>query len=313
MLETFFATLSPMLVMFICILIGFLLNKAKLAPANSAAVLSKLETYALLPALIVHTFVNYCTVESIRGQYSLILFGVLGVAVSIVAGTILARFFSRDPYQRSIYRYGLMSANFGFLGNAIVPQILGDAALYPYMLFTLPLSAMVYGWCIQTLIPKGEKRGSTLKNLMNPTFIAMLIGILLGLLNVGKIMPSFLSSTISSLSGCMGPVAMILTGFVIGDYDFVGLLKLPKVYVATILRLIVLPVLFIAVFWLLGADETVLVMSLFAFGTPLGLNTVVIPAAYGGDTKIGAAMAMISHVACIISIPLLYALLETFL
>ena len=313
MLETFFATLSPMLVMFICILIGFLLNKAKLAPANSAAVLSKLETYVLLPALIVHTFVNYCTVESIRGQYSLILFGVLGVAVSIVAGTILARFFSRDPYQRSIYRYGLMSANFGFLGNAIVPQILGDAALYPYMLFTLPLSAMVYGWCIQTLIPKGEKRGSTLKNLMNPTFIAMLIGILLGLLNVGKIMPSFLSSTISSLSGCMGPVAMILTGFVIGDYDFVGLLKLPKVYVATILRLIVLPVLFIAVFWLLGADETVLVMSLFAFGTPLGLNTVVIPAAYGGDTKIGAAMAMISQVACIISIPLLYALLETFL
>ena len=36
---------------------------------------------------------------------------------------------------------------------------------------------------------------------------------------------------------------------------------------------------------------------------------MVVPAAYGGDTRTGAAMATISHAACIITIPLLYALL----
>ena len=33
------------------------------------------------------------------------------------------------------------------------------------------------------------------------------------------------------------------------------------------------------------------------------------PAAYGGDTSTGASMAMISHTLCVITIPLMYALL----
>ena len=65
----------------------------------------------------------------------------------------------------------------------------------------------------------------------------------------------------------------------------------------------------VALVWLLGADEQVMCMTLLATGSALGLNTVVIPAAYGGDTRTGAAMAMISHVLCIVTIPLLYALL----
>ena len=45
----------------------------------------------------------------------------------------------------------------------------------------------------------------------------------------------------------------------------------------------------------IGADKGALYLTLIAFGTPLGLNTVVFPAAYGGDTSTGASMAMISH------------------
>ena len=50
-------------------------------------------------------------------------------------------------------------------------------------------------------------------------------------------------------------------------------------------------------------------MAMFAFASALGLNTVVVPAAYDGDTTTGAGMAMISHVGAIVTIPLLYAVL----
>ena len=43
MLQTFSATISAMLVMFLCIAIGFLLRKFRLAPENTASVLSKLD------------------------------------------------------------------------------------------------------------------------------------------------------------------------------------------------------------------------------------------------------------------------------
>lgn len=49
-------------------------------------------------------------------------------------------------------------------------------------------------------------------------------------------------------------------------------------------------------------------LTLVAFATPLGLNTVVFPAAYGADTSIGAGMALISHVLSVITFPLMYML-----
>ena len=47
-------------------------------------------------------------------------------------------------------------------------------------------------------------------------------------------------------------------------------------------------------------------LETYVFVPALGLNTIVYPAAYGGDTKTGASMAMISHVLSVITIPLMY-------
>ncbi len=310
MKETFLATLSPMLVMFLCMALGFLLRKCKALPENGATVLSRLEINALMPALVVNTFMNYCTVESVTQQYPTVLYGVVAVLLSAAMGAPLAQLFSKNKDERKIYRYSLMIANFGFLGNAIVPQIMGSEAVYTYMLFTIPLNILLYAWGFNSLIPEGKgQKKNFLQNFTNPTCIAMVTGITLGLTGVGKCLPGFVTDTLQKLAGCMGPVAMILTGFVIGGYPMGQLLKNKRVYLATFLRLLVLPCIIVGVLWLLGAEDPVLYMALFAYSAALGLNTVVVPAAYDGDTTVGAGMAMISHVGCIVTIPLLYAFL----
>ena len=302
MFETFKATLSPMLVMFLCMLIGFGANKLKLAPDNTATVLSKLENYFFVPALIINTFMKYCTVQSVSENYQLILYSAIALVIAIVIALPLSKVFARDDaYKRNIYKYALAFGNFSFMGNAIVPAIMGDKMLYNYMLYILPLNVAVYTWGVIILIPRGNNSGSALKNLLNPIFVSIIIGALLGLTGAAEYVPS-----------CMGPLAMILTGFVIGGYNIVGLLKNKAVYIATALRLIVLPLLFMVILHFIGADKGALYLTLIAFGTPLGLNTVVFPAAYGGDTSTGASMAMISHTLCVITIPLMYALLTAF-
>lgn len=314
MLDTFLATLSPMLVMLICIAVGFVLRKTNAAPENTASVLSRLELNALLPALILKTFLTYCTVESITGQYKMVLYGLVASALSVGMGILVAKVFAKEKNAYKIYRYALAIANYSFLGNAIVPAIMGEEAMYAYMLFTIPLNIVNYSWAVNSLIPEGKapaKKGW--RTLLNPICIALLAGIVLGFLDVGKIMPDFVSSALSNLAGCMGPVAMLLTGFVIGGHNISNLLKNKKVYIVALLRLIVLPTVIVAVLWLLGADNSVLFMGMFAFSTALGLNTVIVPAAHGGDTRVGASMAMISHMGAMVTIPLLYAVLTTLL
>lgn len=312
MFDVFSATLSPMLVMFLCMVVGFVLNKKRLCPENTTTVLSKLETYVLCPALTLSTFSRYCTPASLSAHSDLILFAALLTVLAIGLSYALSPLFAKKGYSRNVYKYALAFANSGFMGNAIVPAILGEEALYTYMLFTLPLNIGIYTWGITILIPKGEK-SNPLKNLLNPPVIAVALGMVLGLSGLSDHLPAFFTNTLSSLGSCMGPVAMVLTGFVVGNYSFKAMVSDKKIYIASLLRLFILPAVFLVILMLLGASGTVLTMCLFGFATPLGLNTVVFPAAYGGDTATGASMATISHTVCVVTIPIMYALLTLFL
>lgn len=313
MLQTFLATLDPMLVMFSCILIGFVLRKLKLVPDNTGAVLSKVENYVFMPAQVMYTFMTYCTVASLSVNYKYTLYSILCLAVSLLMGIPLSNLFSKDGKNRGVYRYALVFANFGFLGNSLVPQMLGQEYLYPYLLFTLPINFLAYGWGMNQMVPPEGQRVNPLKRLLNPVIVALVTGAVMGLTGIGRLLPAFATTLLGSLSGCMGPTAMLLTGFIIGGYDVKELLSDKKVYLMTFLRLTVLPAVLLAVVWLCGADLKVMTMVLVAFGAALGLNSVVIPAAYGRDTKPGASMAMISHAAAVLSIPLMYALLTAIL
>lgn len=309
MLETFVATLNPMLVMFTCILVGFVLRKTKVAPENTGTVLSKVENYVFMPAQVMVTFMTYCTVESLTENYRFVLYSILCLAVSMLMGVPLSNFFSKDGKNRGVYRYAMVFANFGFLGNALVPQMLGQEYLYPYLLFTLPINTWAFVWGMSQMIPSDGEKSNPLKRLLNPVLVGLAAGAVMGLTGIAKLLPAFLYTTLNNFSACMGPLAMILTGFIIGGYDMKEILSNKKVYAMTALRLTVLPAVILTVVYLCGGDLAVMTMALVAFGAALGLNSVVIPAAYGRDTRPGAAMALISHVAAVISIPVLYALL----
>ena len=312
MLESFLGTLSSLLMLFFCILFGYILNKLKIMPKSTPTVLSKCEKYLFMPALGYATFSKYCTVESIRENANVVLYSLIAIAIALIIAIPLSKCFEKnDINKRNIYKYALVFANHGFMGNAIVPLVLGGQNhLYTYLLFTLPLNFLTYAWGVVILTPKELRSGNVFKNLLNAPMLGMLAGMIVGLTGMQRYMPQFVTTTAETLQSCMGPVAMILTGFVIGNYEFKGLISNLKVYIATFLRLILLPTVILTILLLIGASKYTITLALFAYATPLGLNTVVFPAVYGGDTKTGASMAMISHILCVLTIPLMYGLLN---
>lgn len=310
-MQIFNLTLSQMLMMFSLILVGFLLRKKANIPENAGTVMAKLETYIFVPALSLYTQMTKCTVENFLKHSPLILYGLAIVLAAIIIAYPVSRFFSKDPtsYQRNIYKYALTFGNFGFMGNFIVLGIWGEDVFFEYLLFTFFISVLCNSWGLFILIPKDQ--GANLwqnlkKGLLTPAMIAIFLGMILGLSNVGQYLPDFVHSALKNASDCQGPVAMVLAGFVIGGYKFKDMLSNKKVYFVTLLRLVVIPAIFMVALKLIGADDSIMTLTLIAFATPLGLNTIVFPAAYGGETKTGAAMTMISHTLSVITIPVMY-------
>jgi len=301
------STINQMLVLFTFMALGYFLNFKGILPLNTSIAVSRLETNVLVPCLVFNTFYKYCTVKNMSEKWLYIVYGAAITLVSIVIGFFLAKLFAKDNYLQKIYTYSFAVANFSFMGNAVVLGVFNEDLLFDYMIFTLPLCLYVYSFGTSSLIPKEKSKGFSFKVFLNPIFISMLLGAILSLTKVR--VPEFLVTSISQAGACMSPLAMILTGFVVANYSFKTLASEVKIYLASIIRLIILPLVFVLALKLFKTDSTIVLLTLCATAMPLGLNTVVFPAAYGGDTTPGASMALISHLMSIVTIPIMFALL----
>ena len=303
-MSIFNATLNQMLILFFFLLIGYLLKKLKFLPDNAHIVLAKLENYIIIPSLTINTFMTKCTVENLSAKWTYVLYCSVIVVVASAIALSLSGFFAKDKNTINVYRYSFVIANFGFVGFVLVEGLFGTDTLFDYMLFTLPLQVFIYTVGCVWLIPTLNK--FSFKSLLNPMFISLIVGAFLGL--TGLQLPAFMNAAILSAKSCMSPIAMILSGFVVGGYGIKSLLVKKNVYILTVLRLLAMPLLFYFILKLIGAPADVLLLAICAFAMPLGLNPIIIPSAYGGDTTEAASMALISSVLALITIPIVFAI-----
>lgn len=315
-MEIFYLTVDVMLMMFLLMITGFLLQRKKFLPAKSDITLARLTTYILVPALNFHTWSSNCTVSTFKENSNLILWGAGSIVIAVGLGYLLCRFFVRNvsneakAYQRNIYKYAMTFANFGYIGTYIVLGIWGSEGLFKFSMFTLSLSFMTASWGVYVLVPKTSKPsfGTMIKNFFSPPIIGLLLGCVFGIFELTQYIPDFIMRAVSNAANCMGPVSMVLAGVVIGNYNFQELITKKKVYVASLFRLILIPATFILVLRAFHINEEMITWMLMAYATPMGLNTIIYPASYSGDTQTGAAMTLISTTLSVITIPLMYFL-----
>lgn len=305
MQAVFSATLNQMISFFIIMIIGFIIKKTSSVNDKFDNAASQLQSNVIMPALTFQTFYNNFKVDMLKNNAVIFLVGLVTILVSNVVANFLAKpFGGKDRYQRSIYSYSFSTANFGYMGYAVIGAVFGEKALATMMVFCIPYNMYVYSIGTAILNPNNPK--ISLKSLKIPVFYAMIIGAVLGLLNIP--LPKIITDTAGSLGSCMGPLAMLIAGFVIARYNLKELFAFKKVYLASFIRLIIIPGIVASVMKLLKLDTGIIIAAMGATAMPLGLNTVVFPAAYGGDTRTGASMALISNLLGIITIPVMFAI-----
>ena len=295
--------LEQILILFAFAAVGFLLSKAGVVKKEHSVILSKLLVYVFLSSNIIRTFAKNCTVNYISSNYPLILTSLAIVCVLAVSMHFAAKLFSKDRTERSVLEYSLIIPNFGYMGYALAEELLGPSGLMDGMMFAIPMSLYVYtvGYCILS----GKKL--SFKNLLNPTMVSLVIGILIGITGLGAHIPSVAYSMLDKASACMAPVSMILTGIVISEFGLTAMLKDPRVYIVSVLRLVVVPAAIGGVLTLIGFKEALPVAVLF-YCLPCGLNTVVFVKNAGGNCEQGAGLALVSSILGCLTIPLLLSL-----
>lgn len=306
----FTATMEQMAVLFLLITIGFLVAKLKIVPDNTAMILSKLENTLFVPALVLGTFVSNFTVQKLESAMSLFLISFAIGFVMILLANIVAKRCSKDNYVRKIYTYGLSFSNFGFMGNAVVSAVFPNIFV-DYLIFTMPLWIMIYLWGVPCLlIPNDSKEQSIksrLKAFVNPMFISLLIGMIIGI--VGLALPNPIMTVVTTVGNCMSPLAMLLTGMTVANMNLKRVFAMRSVYMVSLVRLLIFPLIFIGIFKFVPVSQTIKICAICSLAMPLGLSTIVVPSGYGRDTSVATGMTIVSHVLSAVTIPIIFWLL----
>lgn len=310
-MEIFLSTINQMAFLLLLIIIGYILVRLKVVASEGTVLLSRLENNVFIPALVLGTFMDNLTPEKIGDAWKYLLCGFIVILISMPLAVFISRICSKDKYIQKIYTYGLAFANFGFMGNAVVNALFPDVFMN-YLIYVLPFWMFIYLWAVPSLlIPSAEGKqplSQRLKALINPMFVAMFIGAILGLLSVP--IPQFFQTAVSSLGDCMSPVAMLLTGMTIAKISLTKTFKTGMIYVVSAIRLLFIPLIAIIILTFIPVSYGIKLCTVCALAMPLGLNTIVVPGAYGKDTSVAAGMALISHLLSCITIPVIFLIFE---
>ena len=287
--------------LFLMILMGYIIVKTKLLKGEDSKVLSKIILYLIIPAVIINAFQVDYSPNVTKGLITACIASIILQFLLLFVTYIMQKMFHLDSVE-------FTSAYYSNSGNLIVPIvtfILGQEwVLYGCVFMSVQL---IFIWTHCKKIISREKGINLKKILLNINMISVFLGVILFFTKIR--FPEIINNTLSSVGGMIGPLSMIVTGMLIAEVNLKDIFTNKRVYLVTVLRLIIQPLIALAVINLLGmrgwhpqGDKIILITYLAAI-TPCASTVTQMCQVYGNDSKYASAINVMTTLLSIITMP----------
>mgnify|MGYP002511630714 FL=1 len=290
------------LVMLVYMMIGYYLYKKKLVSAGGSADIGRILLYIVMPAAILKSYLADFSRERLEGLFVSFLAALLSLLLSIAAARIA---FSKE---QGIERFGAAFSNAGFIGIPLVQMTLGEDAVFYVSSYVALLNILQWTYGLVTIT--GDRSLISVKRLRtNPILLSFLAGIALFLLPVS--LPETAENVVGTIAAMNGPLAMIVLGVYLGQVPLRSLFSGRVVYRCALVRLIVIPVLTMALLFVFPEKYHMLKLTiLIAASAPVGSNVSIFAQLYGQDYMQSVKEVTLSTLLCIITLPLILGIAD---
>ncbi len=281
--------------------IGYVLHRRKMISSEGCRAFSTLLLYVILPCVIVSSFFRENTPETTR--FLLISF-LVSLVLTVIALAISKLLFRKNPVDE----FSSCFSNAGFLGMPLIAAAFGSEAVFYIAGYTALLN--ILQWTYGQRLLSDKETVSLRKLLSNPLVVALAAGVLIYFLPFD--LPEQISSAVSAISACNGPVAMIILGYYLSEIPFADIFRLG--YGVSAARLLLIPAACLAVLYFIpGIDILVKQVLLIAACAPVGINVAIYAQRLEKDYHRAVILICQSTVFCLLSMPALIWLSELIL
>ena len=298
---TFFTVFFQMLALLIMIGAGYFVTKKGMLDAHTNNQMSDLIVNIFNPMLVLASAANSV------GQISLAamkLAGIIAVGMFlafIIAGMVLSPLFEKDRELRKIFQLMFVFSNVGFIGIPVISSIFGAEYVVYVSEFMLVYTLVFYTYGIALMDGKFSK--DSLRAMVNPGTIAGLLAIAVILFEIQ--LPEFLNTAVTYLGNVTSPMALVAVGFALADSDIKKVFCQPRLYLFSVVKLLVLPLLLLPLLRFAVGTSDLLSVCMVMFGMPVGNMPLILGNQRGLDVTACSAAIILSTVLCVLTVPVL--------
>lgn len=298
-------------ILYIIVAVGFICDKAKLYTEKAAKLTNDLLFYIVTPAIIINSF---SSMDLTAENWHNLLMSFLGGTVFHLIAIIISLPFFRHGNEDSarVYRFACVFGNVGYMVLPLAQAVLGNEGVFFCSGVLIPFNVLSFTYGLSLM--KKKKNGESVINLksliLNPGVVSVIIGLPIYLLEIS--LPDVIMQPVQYIASLNTPLAMLMFGTYLSQTDLKKMFFRPQAYLVALLKLIVMPLISLAVFRLMGLSGTLLSALILSASAPTANNTVMFSTKYGRDNEAASQTIAVVSFISIITMPVMIALSQIF-
>lgn len=289
---------STQMLMFLYMLTGVIAARTGILKKEGRSSVIGLLMNIFLPCMVLDSFQTDVGAQQLLNAAVILAIAAVCTAATILLGKWLWR--KKPESRRPVLEYTTGFSNLT-AGLPIMELVYGTEGVFYASFFLMPIRILIWTAGIGLFAKRqGKTQWKTL--LLNPCLLAMTIGLFF--LFTPYTLPGALGTAVSKLGSLTSPLTILLIGASLSDLSPREVIDREVLQVSAI-RLILLPLLTMAVLRLLGVNALIWQVSVILMAMPAATNGAIFAERYGFDHVFGAKCVFLSTVLSLVTVPLL--------
>jgi malate permease and related proteins len=303
-MQTYWTLLSAVLPIFLVVAAGAILRWKKILTLEADHSLMQSGIYILFPCFMIDSLLGNPALDHLNNLFIAPIVGLGTVAIGYLIGHLAIGRTRMVTSEKRAFSFTLGMYNYGYLPIPLTILLFNRETLGVLFLHNLGVEIAMWGLGVVILTGGFNKEG--LRKCFNPPVLTLLAVITINALGLAPKVPQFVITTAHMLGQCAVPLALLLIGAVIVDFipEFRGKGNGRIMALACVLRLLVLPIIFLAIAkWMPCSKELKQVIILEA-AMPSAVFPILMTKHYGADVPTALRVVLSTSLVSLLTIPL---------
>lgn len=312
-MENLIFSLNATVPIFLVMIAGYIFRQINLVDDSFVKTLNSFNYKATLPILLLMDIAKADFYAVWDTKFVVFCFGVTLLCIFVI--TIISNIFVRDKSLKGEFIQASYRGSAAVLGIAFIQNIYGSSVIAPLMILaTVPLYNVAAVFILSFTSPEstGFDKAGLKKSIKGVATNPIILGILVGMIiSVSRIeMPVIVNKTLQNFAQLATPLALI--GLGAGFEGKKALAKLKPTIISTLVKLFVIPAIFLPIAASLGFRDEKMVAILIMLGAPTTVSCYIMAKNMGHEGVLSSSCVVSTTFLSSVFITLWLYLLKNF-